>query len=164
MKQPLVILTVGLLVAFAGYCGFYVVGSASHRDVLQSQSPELLWLKKEFNLSDTELKRIAKLHEVYRPHCKEMCRRIDEQNAKLKRQLESANGLTPEVEQFLAEAAQLRSECQRDMLRHFFAVSQIMSPEQGRRYLEWVLERTVVPAEPMSHAKRFAVAGPVGDG
>ena len=164
MKRPFVMLTIGLLAVLAGYCGLYLVGSASHRDLLQAQSPELLWLKREFSLSDTELMRIANLHEGYRPHCNEMCQRIDQQRAKLKQTLASANDLTPELEQVLAETAQLRIECQRDMLRHFFAVSQIMSSEQGRRYLEWVLERTVVPVEPMSHVKRFAVAGPVGDG
>lgn len=153
MKRPLVILAVGLLVALAGYCGFYLAGSAWHRDLLHSQSPELLWLKKEFNLSDTELTRIAKLHEAYRPHCKKLCRRIDEQNARLKRVLASANGLAPEVEQCLTEAAQLRSKCQRDMLQHFFEVSQTMPPEQGRRYLEWILERTVLAAAPMYAAR-----------
>ena len=153
MKRVVLIFAVGLIVALAAYCGFYAMGTAAHRDLLQSQSPELFWLKKEFNLSDAELTRIAKLHEAYRPHCVEMCRRIDQQNAKLKRLLAATNTMTPEVEQFLAEAAQLRSECQRDMLRHFFAVSQTMPPEQGRRYLEWILERTVLAAAPMYAAR-----------
>ena len=153
MKRAALIGFLGLALAGAAYCAFYFIGSASQRDLMRNPVPELAWLKKEFNLSDAELTRIAKLHEAYRPHCVEMCRRIDQQNAKLKRLLAATNTMTPEVEQFLAEAAQLRSECQRDMLRHFFAVSQTMPPEQGRRYLEWILERTVLAAAPMYAAR-----------
>ena len=163
MKRPVILVAVGLLVALAGYGGFYF-GTAAHRGLLRSPSAELLWLKKEFDLTDAELSRIARLHEAYRPLCNEMCRRIDEQNAKLKRLLASANGVTPEVEQCLAEAAQLRGECHRDMLRHFFAVSQMMPPEQGERYLDWILPRTVLMPAPLLEArwKRIPVRHLVG--
>ncbi len=40
------------------------------------------------------------------------------------------------------EIAQLRADCQKETLRHFLAVSRLMPPEQGRRYLDWVLGQT----------------------
>jgi Spy/CpxP family protein refolding chaperone len=146
MKPALAILITGFVVCAAAYCGFYVIGTASHREMLNEQTPELAWLKKEFQLSDAELTRITKLHEAYQPHCREMCRRIDEQTDRLKKLLASANAMTPEIEATIAESGRLRAECHRDMMRHFFQVSQTMPPEQGRRYLTWITKRTFLPA------------------
>jgi hypothetical protein len=53
--------------------------------------------------------------------------------------------VTPEIEAVLGEAARLRRECQTEMLKHFFTVSQAMPPEQGRRYLAWMQEQTLSP-------------------
>ena len=145
MKRLALILIAGLVVATAAYCAVYFKGTARHRDILESQQPELAWLKDEFHLNDADFKRITELHEAYMPHCAEMCRRIDAKNAELKESLSKANTLTPEIETKLNEAAQLRAECQRSMLKHFFEVSHTMPPEQGRRYLEWVQEKTFMP-------------------
>src|SRR5206468_5390072 len=107
--------------------------------------PELMWLKKEFNLSEAEFTRISALHAAYRPQCAERCRRIAAKNAELKSLLNQTNALTRDVESKLSEAAALRLECQKAMLKHFIEVSQTMPPEQGKRYLAWVEERTFLP-------------------
>ena len=145
MKRLLLILFAGLAVAAAAYCAVYYTGTARHRELLENKRPELAWLKDEFYLSDAEFKRITELHEAYQPHCVEMCRRIDAKNSELKALLSSTNTLTPDIETKLNETAQLRAECQRSMLKHFFEVSRTMPPEQGRRYLEWVQEKTFMP-------------------
>ena len=44
----------------------------------------------------------------------------------------------------VAGNSQLQAECQASMLRHFYQVSQAMPPEQGRRYLAWVQEKTIL--------------------
>lgn len=146
MKSAIVVLIAGVLLCAAAFCGFYYWGTASHRGLLHEQTPELAWLKKEFDLSDTELARITKLHNDYQPHCAEMCRRVDEQGARLKTLLTATNAMTPEIDAALTESTKLRAECQRDMLQHFFAVSQTMPPAQGKRYLEWISERTFIRA------------------
>lgn len=145
MRRSLVIVMIGLFAALAAYCGFYFVGTASQRGLLKSESPELVWLKKEFNLSDAEFTRISQLHAAYRPHCVEMCRRIAEQDVKLRKLLEPAQNLTPPIETVLAERAKLRVECESAMLRHFFEVSRTMPPAQSQRYLAWVKEKTFLP-------------------
>lgn len=142
MKRLALILLAGLAAATVAYCAVYFKGTARNREILESQQPELAWLKDEFHLSDADFKRITELHKAYMPHCREMCRRIDTKNAELKTLLANTNALTPDIEAKLNEAAQLRAECQRSMLKHFFEVSRTMPPEQGRRYLEWVQERT----------------------
>ena len=146
MKKSIAILCAGLLVSVAAFCGFYYMGTASQRAVADGETPELVWLQKEFKLSDAELTRITKLHDAYQPDCKEMCRRIDEHGVKLKKLLSATNAMTPEIEAAFAESAKLRAECQRNMLQHFFEVSRSMPPAQGRRYLDWISERTFVPS------------------
>ena|ERR1051325_5073981 len=150
MKRSGLILLLGLVLAVAAYLGAYLAGTAKSRAMLHSDTPELAWLKAEFNLSDAEFKRITALHEAYLPGCGERCQRIDQKNAELKRLLTSATNLTPQIEQKLAEAAALRLECEKAMLKHFIAVSQAMPPEQGKRYLAWIEEKTVLSEQSMA--------------
>lgn len=142
MKRAFLIIAVGLFLAVAAFCAVFYSNTAAHREVIASAAPELSWLKKEFNLGQAEFERISKLHAAYQPHCREMCKRIDEQNEKVRLLIAEASGMTPEIEKALAENARLRMECQTMMLKHFFEVSQQMPPEQGKRYLNWVQERT----------------------
>ena len=143
MKRAWVILISGFAAAALAYVGFYHLCLADARHLVHSEAPELSWLKAEFHLGDAEFKRISALHESYLAGCAERCRLIDGKNEALKTMLARTNVVTPEIQQALAEAAQLRAECQRQMLQHFYEVSQSMPPEQGRRYLAWVHERTL---------------------
>jgi hypothetical protein len=145
MKKGVFILVFGLVAAAVAYGCIYFICTASARSMQSSNQPELAWLKEEFNLSDSEFKRVSELHAAYLPQCGEMCREIDAQNAKLQALLSGATSMTPEITAALAENSRLRSECQTMMLRHFFQVSQAMPPEQSRRYLAWVKEKAFLP-------------------
>ena len=144
MKRSWFILVAGLVVALAAYFTFYFLSIANYQSLERGPEPELAWLKREFHLGDTELARICQMHQAYLSGCMERCRRIDLKNEELKRLLAAANGMTPEIEKTLTEAAQLRAECQKKMLEHFYAVSRTMPPEQGKRYLAWVQEKTIL--------------------
>ncbi|HYV32119.1 MAG TPA: hypothetical protein VEO53_13575 [Candidatus Binatia bacterium] len=61
----------GLVVGASAFCGFYYLGTAAPRELANGQTPELAWLKSEFNLTDAELTRITELHQAYQPHCQE---------------------------------------------------------------------------------------------
>ncbi len=76
-----------------------------------------------------------------------MCHRIDDQNAKIQQLLASTNAVTPEIRLALAEAAQLRAECESAMLQHFYEISRVMPPDQGKRYLAWVQQETLLPGQ-----------------
>ena len=145
MKRGILILLVGLVGATVAFCCVYLACTAHARTLQRSGQPELAWLKAEFKLSDAEFKRVSDLHSAYLPQCRQKCREIDAQNARLERLLADATTVTPEIERTIAEASRLRSECQTMMLRHFFQVSQTMAPEQGRRYLAWVKEKAFLP-------------------
>jgi hypothetical protein len=133
MKRALAIVCLGLLVAVTGYCALYYSQTKSVRS-LQAAS-ELAWLKMEFGLEEGEFARIEALHEGYLPQCAAMCAKIAAANAELESMVVQTNTVTPEIRAKLGEIGNLRQECQAQMLNHFYAVSQAMPAEQGRRYL-----------------------------
>jgi Heavy-metal resistance len=149
MKRTVIVLVLGLVLGLCGYCAFYYAGTASHRALLKSPAPELAWLKQEFSLSDAEFDRVVQLHDAFKVQCAEFCRRIDAKNEELKELLAKTDKFTPEIEARLNEAAQLRVECQKNMLSHFLEVSRSMPSAEGRRYLAWVQERTFLPEHQM---------------
>jgi len=149
MKTGALILLLGLVLATAAFSGFYYLGTASYRNMMQKPQPELAWLKKQFNLSEAEFDRVVRLHEAYLPQCAERCRLIEEQNQKLQALLGQSTEVTPEIQALLVQRAQTRASCETEMLKHFLAVSRTMPPEQGRRYLAWVEQQTILNRQPM---------------
>ena len=119
----------------ATFAACYWISASIHSASDQTQTNELAWLGREFQLSAPELERIRVLHQGYRPQCEAMCARIAAKNRELVEHLRSATNVTRAVEQSLTEIGQLRAECQVQMLRHFQAVARLMPPEPGRRYL-----------------------------
>jgi hypothetical protein len=150
MRKGLTIFAFGLLVAVVAFCGMYFKGIGKQREMTRMDTPELYWLKTEFRLSDAEFARISELHRKYLPGCAEMCHRIDGQNTALQKLLATNSTVTPDVEKALNASAALRTECQKRMLDHFYQVASTMPPEQGRRYLTWVQQRTLLPTGPMT--------------
>ena len=144
MKRSWLTLFGGVALALIAYFGFYFVSTARYRSLEHREEPELAWLQREFHLTDAEFSRISRLHEAYLGGCAERCHRIDLINEQLRTLLSATNSVTPDIERALLQAAQLRAECQKQMLQHFFEVSRTMPPNQGQRYLAWVQGRTVL--------------------
>jgi len=161
-RKGTLILLLGLILATAAFSGFYYLGTASCRHILNEPRPELAWLKKEFNLSDAEYNRILGLHEAYLPQCAERCQRIEAQDQQLEKLLSQATDVTPEIKQLFLERAQTRATCETEMLRHFLAVSRTMPPEQGRRYLAWVEQQTLLKPQAMEQRHHLNDSQPAG--
>lgn len=159
MNKAAVILLSGLLLGAAAFSGFYYVGTAPGRHMMSEPQPELAWLKNEFHLSDADFVRITTLHEAYLPQCAERCRVIEGQNRKLKELLAQNAAMTPEIESLLVERAKTRALCEAEMLKHFQEVSKAMPPEQGRRYLAWVQEQTVLRPQAMESRHKMEGGG-----
>jgi len=128
MKPSRLIVFAGLAVGLIAYTCFYLRATYPQRSLEQSSHPELAWLKAEYHLTDAQFAAVVRLHDAYSPKCAEMCRRIDEQNAKVQRLLAATNTETA-------------------MLQHFYETSRQMSPEQGKRYLAWVQGETLLPGQ-----------------
>lgn len=142
---------IGLVACVAAYACVYFASTKPARELKELPAPELAWLREEFNLSDSEYKRISDLHASYLPKCREMCTKIDAKNSELRRLLETSTNVTTQIQGTLNDAARLRAECQAQMLSHFYEVSRTMSPEQGKRYLTWVRSKTLAGNGGMHH-------------
>jgi hypothetical protein len=135
MRRSLLILLAMLLAGAAILGSSYLLAWRICARELAGSGDDLAWLRREFRLSDAEMQRVRQLHEGYLPKCHENCALIAAKKKELQAALDRAQGMTPEAQQKLAEAAALRAKCQANMLEHFYEVSQAMPPEQGRRYL-----------------------------
>jgi len=147
VKRPWLILLGGFLLGLVAYTGIYHHATSTQRSMEHGARPELAWLKNEYHLTDAQFALVVQSHEAYYPKCAEMCRRIDEQNAKVQQLLAATNVVTPEITAALAAAAQLRAECQSAMMQHFYEISRAMPPADGKRYLAWVQQETILPAQ-----------------
>jgi Heavy-metal resistance len=145
MKRLRLILLLGLLGATVAFGIGYVWRLHLAGGVSASALDELGWLKQEFRLSDAEFARIQSLHATYLPHCRAMCAQVEAVNERLRGLLNATNHVTPEIAKALSEAAEIRARCQGMMFDHFYEVSRAMPPEQGRRYLIWVQQQTLLP-------------------
>ena len=123
--------------------------------MLCCQKPEQAWLQHEFKLTDAQFARVRPLDVKYQADCMQLCNQINATNALLRQQFTNQSAPTPELRQLLARAAQLRAQCQLHMMEYCYAVSREMSPDEGRRYLQWVCDQALtMPREtPMASSK-----------
>ena len=150
MKRAWFIIIGGLLLGIVAYaCTYFtcLCCTAKQHSTSQSDQPPMSWMQREYHLNDAQYARVRELHEAYQPRCMEMCRKIDEQNTQLQKLLTATNVITPEIKQALAEAAQLRTDCQTAMFEHFYEVAGVMPEEEGKRYLAWVQQETLMPGQ-----------------
>ncbi|HMP90987.1 MAG TPA: hypothetical protein PJ991_12355 [Kiritimatiellia bacterium] len=139
MKRESVVLVVALaigLIAFGvGY--WWCSESVHHRDSYSHR--EMLWLKKEFKLSDDQYDRIAAIHESFMPQCDELCLKVSEVSASLAMLIADNTNITPEITIAMEQAGELHKRSREAVISYMYEVSAAMSPEQGRRYLEMLL-------------------------
>jgi len=159
MRKGGLILLLGLVLGTGAFSGFYYLGTGPCRTLMRQPQPELAWLKKEFKLSDAEYDRIVRLHEAYLPQCAERCRTIEEQNRELGQLLAQSTNVTPQIQTLLKQRAETRATCETEMLKHFLAVSRTMPPEEGRHYLAWVEQQTLLQSQPMEQRHQLNVGG-----
>ena len=148
MRRSLAILAAGLLAGLAVFWLTYLWQTRESRYAMGSPLPELTWVRSEFGLTQKEFETVSRIHADYLPHCQEMCRRISEQNSRLREVVLNSEEVTPEVQDALRDAVRLRLECQTAMLSHFYQMSRAMHPEKGRRYLAAMQELTVLGDTP----------------
>ncbi|MDE3098394.1 MAG: hypothetical protein KGJ88_02880 [Verrucomicrobiota bacterium] len=123
-------LGIGAAVFAASYFG-------SKRVAVMTMCPadDLSWLRTEYHLNDAEMAHIRQLDKDYLPQCAKMCALVAKRNAEVQAMLDGKANVTAEAKNQLIQLANLRAQCQAHMLQHFIAVSQVMPPEEGRRYL-----------------------------
>ena len=143
-RRLFIILAAGLLLGGVGYGVIFYSKARGEKATMLVQFPELTWLRKEFHLDEAQLAQITSIHKEYLPRCKEMCRKIQEEQQRIDHLLDGPANMTPELKSALGRSAELRADCQERVIEHCFEISRCMPPVQGRRYLKWVKENTLV--------------------
>ena len=135
MKRLIVILALAVLLGLGAYVTSYTVARRTFcpmPDAADSSS----WLRQEFHLNDAEYAQVKKLEADYHPHCMVMCEQLGQSQLALKNLILTNKTMTPEVEVALKKDSAVQQEWRRDMLSHFYEVSQAMPPAEGKRYLQ----------------------------
>ena len=143
MKRTVVILILGIVLAFVAGAAVYRHETAPVRAMLCCQNPEMAWLQHEYMMTDDQLARVQKLDASYQAGCAELCRRIRATNDLVRLEFASPSTTSAQLQPLLASAGQLRGECQWHMLEYCQAVSREMPPAEGKRYLQWVCDRVL---------------------
>lgn len=164
MNRPLVLLPLGLLLGALAYGAGFWLQTREERARHREPHAELAWLRREFNLTDDQYRRVVALHEAYRPTCLELCRRIAEQNARLTTAALATNRLTAGVQQLVLETGRVRDDCRQAMLGHLYTVAAELPPEAAGKYLRLMLEATCVieDAHPLDDAEPATSPPPEG--
>jgi len=145
--------TAALCLAIALVAGLVSFGLTRWIAASSAPADEMAWLRQEFALTPAQSEAIERLHADYRPVCAEHCARIMEARERLVA-LERAGGPdTAAHAAAAAEMAQLIRTCTESTRRHLEAVAALMSPDQGRRYLELVGAKVAQH----SHAEPFGL-------
>jgi hypothetical protein len=131
-------------------CTFF--GTADLRSVSSDRDADLVWLRREFDLTDLQFQRIRALHTAYAATCDLMCQRIMNANAALDAAISRNKQVTPEVQQAMAEVARVQQDCRQSMLAHVYDVSAQMDPSVGVRYLQMMKQRIIQPGLPANTA------------
>jgi len=138
-----------LFVAIAAGLGAFwlctFLGTSDLRSVSTDRDADLMWLRREFELTDVQFQRIQALHTAYAAKCDLMCQRIMNANAALDAAISRNNQVTPEIEQAMAEVVRVQQDCRQSMLAHVYEVSAQMDPSSAVRYLQMMKQRIIQP-------------------
>ncbi len=136
MKRATMILCGILLVGVAVSQAVFWIAHANVHAIAHSSSPELEWLKREFEIEGEQWEAIRNLHLIHDKQCIAYCEELDASNEELLKLMRASREITPELEESLRRATDLRERCRKATLKHIYDVSREMSPEAGGRYLE----------------------------
>ena len=156
-KTRVLFVTVSILFAAvaAGFGAFWLCtffGTADLRSVSADRDAGLVWLRREFHLTDAEFQRIQALQTAYAGKCDLMCQRIMNANAALDAAISRNRRVTPEIQQAMGEVARVQQECQQSMLAHIYEVSEQMNPNSAEQYLQIMKQKIIQPGLPSKTA------------
>jgi hypothetical protein len=156
-KTRFLFVTVAILFAAiaAGFGAFWLCtffGTTYLRSVSADRDAGLVWLHREFHLTDAQFQRIQALQTAYAGKCDLMCQQIMNANAALDAAISRNRRVTPEIQQAMGEVARVQQECQQAMLAHIYEVSEQMNPDSAEQYLQIMKQRIIQPGLPSNTA------------
>ena len=131
-------------------CTFF--GTSDLRSVSSDRDPDLMWLRRQFDLTDVQFQRIRALHTAYAAKCDLMCQQIMNANAALDAAISRNKQVTAEIQQAMGEVARVQQDCRQSTLAHVYEVSVQMSPSAAVRYLQMMQQKIFQPSLPANTA------------
>ena len=128
-----------LLAAGIAYVGYRLSGDPALRAAV-TKGDTMEWLRTDFHLSDAQFSAIRRLHAAYAGTCEEHCRMIQEAT-RARNALVAANGNKVAIAEANSQIQRMRLMCEGAIAAHVRQVAALMSPEDGRRYLDLVLPK-----------------------
>ncbi len=153
MVKNIVILVLSLALLACLYGGIYSWITSDTAQAMQSDHPELEWLRREYSLSDTQFAEIRERHQEHDIVCRELCRDLVTVQKNLDATILSNPAVTEEVQDALAAWTRQRERCHEATLLHMYDVSSVMDEDSSTRYRERVFRHLVVPGK-MPHIGR----------
>lgn len=144
-RWPLIAILVGLGAALVAFVVCTYLATQPMRVISAAPDAELLWLRREFKLTDAQFAQIKSLHEKYSGRCDAMCREIMRVNTRLDSLITADHEVTPELSSAMEEAARVQANCRTAMLAHIYEVAANMEPTQGARYVQMMKEMIIQP-------------------
>ncbi len=126
-----------IILALAGGTVWMTRESLRSREVPQDVG--LRWLKDEYHLDDTAFARIRALHRDYFSQCTKMCRQLDAADRPLLWRARLRDRQNTDITDELNKEQALCGDCEKAATDHLHQVAALMSPEQGRRFLNDIL-------------------------
>ena len=111
----------------------------------------LLWLKAEYGLDEDTFRKVSDLHAAYFRECEQRCHQLETLDNQLLKDAVMARELLPKVEEELAKEDALCHDCRQAMLKHLYAVAQLMPETAGQRFLA---EMTAILLPAAVHGER----------
>ena len=142
MKKGVLVLIAAILAGAVAFCVMRWQKVGHHhtgRGIALDTMPELVWLKRDLELTEEQFVKVRELHMGYRPACAEMCRRIAQAHEKIEALSKSTKEITPEYKAALRKHAEIHVEGQEAMLRHLYQTAGTLNAHQAERYLKTML-------------------------
>lgn len=143
MKKGLIIISV-IGLAIATYFVVHLSVTMEARAVLRSECPELIWLKREYALTDSQFEKIQELHNIHDAECQIHCRALATTQQQLQKVIISEPLDSPTVQNALQAWRAQQIISQDSILKHMVNVSNEMDPAQGKRYRENVYRSLIL--------------------
>lgn len=143
--RPWFIIGIVLLAAVAVY---FVIHSAITREVRtvnQSESPELVWLQREYQLTDEQFAKVQKLHRHHDAYCRELCKQLVRAQQEFSLAFVTLDRTDEKFEAALRNWREQHELSQDAIISHAEDISRVMTPEQGDRYKQRVFNRLLLP-------------------
>lgn len=142
MKRLVVTVALAILLGWVAYAVSFHLASFTFCRAPDAKDPSS-WICQEYHLSNAQYAQVKQLEDAYAPRCADLCHQIQQSHDSLKKLILANSTLTPEVKVALQKDAAVEQECREAMLEHFYAVSQAMPPDEGKRYLKMMLAMVV---------------------